>query len=343
MYVILPWQPFLRPKDKKFGNNVLVADHQPEVIDFQILYDAKNNYIEQSYNNIELIIQQNNISVDKVYMESYLNWTEFPYDLECVPLYFFKECLDFLDYKHEYEISDKLSCFIMMNKKRYNRLLVSSWFSYYGKDIDYDYTQGWENTSLDKDLLSCLTKNTKFTDLDTLLPKKYIYIPESDKFNRLIDQVNGVIWRLSLSKLFGKSNVSVITEPVFWEKANMITEKYLMSLYGYCFPIFCGGYHFPKTLENIGFDVFPDVVDHSYQYEKNPVKRVLLALHLNKKLLQEKTHSKLDYIERHQNNLKLVQEDLPKLINKFNCKNPILWQADQSIMQKLKEYIFSLT
>ena len=103
MYVILPWQPFLRPKDKKFGNNVLVADHQPEVIDFQILYDAKNNYIEQSYNNIELIIQQNNISVDKVYMESYLNWTEFPYDLECVPLYFFKECLDFLDHEHEYE------------------------------------------------------------------------------------------------------------------------------------------------------------------------------------------------------------------------------------------------
>ena len=44
MYVILPWQPFLRPKDKKFGNNILVADHQPEdITEFKILYDSKNN------------------------------------------------------------------------------------------------------------------------------------------------------------------------------------------------------------------------------------------------------------------------------------------------------------
>ena len=91
-----------------------------------------------------------------------------------------------------------------------------------------------------------------------------------------------------------------------------------MSLYGCCFPIFCGGYRLAEQLTRIGFDVFDDIIDHSYQYELHPGLRILNALELNRKLLESQNIRKLDHMDRHLKNLSLVRENLDSFTSQFN-------------------------
>ena len=57
------------------------------------------------------------------------------------------------------------------------------------------------------------------------------------------------------------------------------------TFFGCNFPIFlfgCGGV---AHLRDIGFDVFDDIVDHSYDSIENPFDRIITAIDSNKHLL----------------------------------------------------------
>ena len=105
--------------------------------------------------------------------------------------------------------------------------------------------------------------------------------------------------------VFEPSCISLITEPTFIEKESLITEKTIMSIYGGNIPIWVGGWRCADSMQRLGFDVFDDIVDHSYQTLEDPLQRVRNSITLNKKLLSnfEITTS---IIKRLQHNLDLM-------------------------------------
>ena len=85
--------------------------------------------------------------------------------------------------------------------------------------------------------------------------------------------------------VFEPSCISLITEPTYIEKESLISEKTIMSIYGGTIPIWVGGWRCADSMQRLGFDVFDDLVDHSYQTLENPLQRVKNSITLNKKLL----------------------------------------------------------
>jgi len=303
----------------KPGNDgwVFVIDHQPPVSweDAKIEATDEGVYVDKSYSCIESIIKKQNVNVEHVWWE-YLYWKDFPYPYTHIPNVVLKICKDLLKDVSAAEYSDEKNCFIMMNKRRENRLLVSAWFSQ-NKNIDFDYTQSWEIEDEHFDMVNEYTRLTPYK-FNSFLEKKFIPFEGIDDPTRYDNGKSfSALWNKIFKEKFCSSTFSIITEPTFWEKGCLITEKYLMSVYGCCFPIFCGGYAMPEQLTRIGFDVFDDVIDHSYQYEAHPGLRVLNALELNRELLENHSVKKLDYMDRHQKNLSLIRENLNSFMDQF--------------------------
>lgn len=106
--------------------------------------------------------------------------------------------------------------------------------------------------------------------------------------------------------IFETSCVSVITEPAYYERETIVTEKTLMAIYGGTIPIWMGGWRIPDYMQLQGFDIFDDIVNHSYQSLPDPEQRCRSAIMDNIHLLHEPVsvdHARL------QHNLDLVKSN----------------------------------
>lgn len=311
--VIHPHNGFI-PKYVGDGNTVYSVDHMPDNDYIELEYDFETDsvYNDVDYNTYHSLFSKNNISPEIVYNETYLKWKNFGYNWKTCPVAFLRDCDAFLDSAELYDHSDTYTSFTMMNKERPNRVLVSGWLA--NNIHDAQYTQGFDfNPIKYKELV----RNTEYTDTSLGLSKKWIPYKKQvsgDPYNyKNVDLYNNL-----LSEYYTNSTLTIVTEPVFYEKASIITEKYLMALYGFCFPIFCGGYGVADDIEEIGFDTFSDVIDHSYQYAVHPSDRILDALHLNRHLLSGNSElKKTDFLSRHKRNLCLVRDELEQLKSKL--------------------------
>jgi hypothetical protein len=86
--------------------------------------------------------------------------------------------------------------------------------------------------------------------------------------------------------VFEPACVSLITEPAYYERETIITEKTIMAMYAGTIPVWVGGWRIPNYLKQAGFDTFDDIVDHSYQDLANPADRCRQAIVLNQDLLR---------------------------------------------------------
>ena len=89
--------------------------------------------------------------------------------------------------------------------------------------------------------------------------------------------------------VFEPSCISLITEPTYIEREAILTEKTIMAVYGGTIPIWVGGWRCADSMRSLGFDIFDDVVDHSYQALENPIARVNKSISLNKDILSSFT------------------------------------------------------
>lgn len=123
--------------------------------------------------------------------------------------------------------------------------------------------------------------------------------------------------------VFEPTCVSLITEPAYYEKETIVTEKTLMALYAGTIPIWVGGWRIADYMASMGFDVFDHVVDHSYQTELDPVRRCDLAVELNLGLLTnfKLARGHLDSA-RLQHNFDLLQQNvfLEDVLKKTNAR-----------------------
>jgi hypothetical protein len=89
-----------------------------------------------------------------------------------------------------------------------------------------------------------------------------------------------------LAPIYKNTFIEIVGETTYCEPSFLVTEKTLNTIWGCNFPIIIGGQGIISHLQNdLGIDVFDDIIDHSYDNEADPVKRLTQAINLNKDLL----------------------------------------------------------
>lgn len=163
------------------------------------------------------------------------------------------------------------------------------------------------------------------------IKSKYFGAPKQDVYNNVADY-NSFL----RDNVFGRSAVALITETIEteWENNMTFTEKTLWPMLSLNFPIWLGGRLQADTWKSVGFDVFDDIVDHSYQYEPDQMKRIRLALGSNLRLLTDlkyATELRLQLVDRLRNNRELV---LTGIIQRYT--DQLLSKLDASLLKNLQ-------
>jgi hypothetical protein len=138
------------------------------------------------------------------------------------------------------------------------------------------------------------------------------------------DNVDNFVKRLR--PLYQNSFVEIVAESSFTAPSFMLTEKTLNSVYGCNFPIILSGVGTISHLRDIGFDMFDDVIDHSYDLIANPIDRIITAIENNRTLLTNAEYTKQNWKNnryRFESNINLAQTNMYKwfqqqTISKFN-------------------------
>ena len=119
----------------------------------------------------------------------------------------------------------------------------------------------------------------------------------------------------NLRKYYRETFVEFIAETSYTEKCFNLTEKTANAILGCCYPIWISSKGTVEFLRSVGFDVFDDVVNHTYDTIENPIDRLHRAVADNLELLTNK--------ERTQ---RLWQEDRGRFLNNVKCFRENLWQ-----------------
>ena len=158
----------------------------------------------------------------------------------------------------------------------------------------------------------------------SLKPTNYMIGTEIQLANsiRFGNTRNSTNYKQLLQKsVFETSCISLITEPTYIEKEAQLSEKTIMAIYGGTVPIYVGGWRSADALRIMGFDVFDDIVDHSYETLEDPWERVTKAFALNIDLLKSFTITDT-VLKRMQCNLDLLTDGVFRKALK-HIKGPI--------------------
>jgi hypothetical protein len=129
-----------------------------------------------------------------------------------------------------------------------------------------------------------------------------------------------------LSHHYKHTFIDVITESTCIETSLNLTEKYINSIFGCAFPILIATHGSVGFIRSLGFDVFDDVINHSYDNEPNHFYRMKKAIDLNYDLLidskriKELWSSRIDRFERnvnHYNNV-LHEKEFKRLTDEID-------------------------
>lgn len=193
------------------------------------------------------------------------------YNTLCFPIFLAAECHEFIDQNITTNWNNKTHIFnFSLNKPRIHRNLLL-------KEIErlnlknYTHSLPWQ-----------------FNNVNTIPVTDFKFGPE-----QIMEQgiKNGSFKNahtydaLLKTTVFEPSCISIITEPCYYEHETIHTEKTFMAIMAGTIPIWFGGWKLPQTLKRFGFDVFDDIVDHSYETLENPRDRCTQALERNLDLL----------------------------------------------------------
>lgn len=92
-----------------------------------------------------------------------------------------------------------------------------------------------------------------------------------------------------LARAYQKSRLEIVTSSLYSEPTPQVSEKEIQTIYGCNFFIMIGNPNLIKLLRKWGFDVFDDVIDHSYDSVLNPSWRLFKAIDDNINLLNGNT------------------------------------------------------
>jgi plasmid maintenance system antidote protein VapI len=186
----------------------------------------------------------------------------------------------------------------VINAKQINRFLAMKLSEIFNIDVDYTWSGLGQNFNLEhivqeKKLLNDSLIDQHWTQL--LAPiakfeKKWRPNP-GEKIvgdSKIVNPGDhAIFWNTHLRHVVSKSAISIITESVWTQQASLFTEKTVYSVLGLTFPIWVGGVNAATCWKDKGFDIFDDVIDHSYQNLPTLLERCFYAFYLNKDILTD--------------------------------------------------------
>jgi hypothetical protein len=232
------------------------------------------------------------------------------------------------------------TCFnFVINKKQINRFLCIKLVELF-KLSDFNYTWSGVDDKFDMsniiaeldmlDTQSPLDNAARSFILSPILLKKR-FIDFSTSVTNNTSQISNVgtvwwQWENGIGDLFLNSAISLITESVAYQTAAVFTEKIVFAALGLTFPIWIGGYNQASEWKRLGFDIFDDIIDHSYQNYNTLIERCYYAFSRNIELLSNKekaTELRLNFKDRLLNNRELlIQNHLAKFVDQEISKFP---------------------
>jgi len=283
------------------ADTITLIDHQPE--------SNKNSPIPYFQNTIIDIFARHNIDYQnkKLAFEHYMIHEDFDnvvIDLE--RNWFVNACKEYLKFLPKWNQAPQDDIHYNLSygagiKHRTHRILAGTIIANIIDHKHIRHTMGEASTS-DFDKVTHLLSDYNF-DHTLALPKRYYPIPAGSEMYGSTNFSD-----ITYKYIYKHTALSIIPETCFRERAYGPTEKTLDAIYSGCFMIWVGAWKSAEVLEKIGFDVFHDVIDHSYQYIEHPGKRVAEALLRNKELILDidrQRRLKTQHHQRLQNNLNL--------------------------------------
>lgn len=148
----------------------------------------------------------------------------------------------------------------------------------------------------------------------------------TDPFEIYQERTNDNVFNFnhSLRHRYQDSFVEIVSETTFSSPSFLLTEKTLNSIYGCNLPILISGAGAVAHLRDIGFDMFDDVIDHSYDLMDNPFDRMGAAIRNNHRLLTDADYAKQQWLD--------CQDRLLANVNVAKTKMPV-WYAERARKQ----------
>jgi hypothetical protein len=147
----------------------------------------------------------------------------------------------------------------------------------------------------------------------TKLKQATMTINDDKKIYHNYNNDNVTNFKTKLADYYRETFVEIVTETSFTEQCYLITEKTLNSIYGMNFPILMCGKGSVELLRQIGFDMFDDIIDHSYDTIDNPIDRLYTAISNNSRLLTDNKYVKDIWVankSRFENNIAIAKSQL---------------------------------
>ena len=217
------------------------------------------------------------------------------YKLVCLPIWISVACNEFNQQGITIDWRDRPCTFnFMINKPRLHREFLLLLIKHFNLD-NYTYTLCWKRPEVNQNNLGRVTDNPIYREIINTttmdIPTQQFLLGQENLLDRGLQYrhiTNSENYQQFLQKnVFEPSCISIITEPVFYEQETIISEKTIMAIYGGTIPIWVGGWRIPDYMRSLGFDIFDDVVDHSYQAFSDPLDRCYQAVRLNLHLLKD--------------------------------------------------------
>jgi hypothetical protein len=319
---------------KSNNSRILLYDYHesgnPNEIDFFVKYIKSIGLSEKN-----LFIINNDY---KIYdYKKFYNWKLNVFKINHLISYTSKKLLE---YTPEF-IYDKPKLFLCKNKaSKIHRVSTASFLrSKFENDTNYSHLTVGKDLGIDGFEKTFL--NTKYDwVIDAVKKTQTLGIKNTDydvdKIKECKDYNNVFIdFAGELSpKDYENSYINITTESIFFEDNIHITEKSFKPFGFYQLPIFVASHHHVKTLKKLyNFDIFDDIINHEYDNESNPHKRLLMVydeierLFLNKNKIIEFYKNNRERLENNRKILKDISNSnmdkgLLKLINKsFNTED----------------------
>ena len=243
------------------------------------------------------------------------------YNHVSLPIFLAASCVEFAQQKITPNWHNKTHTFnFMINKPRPNREFLLLLIEHFELS-NYTYSLCWKKAQVNRRLLISNTQSKVYQDImrDTAMnipEKSYtfgqeIFLDHGLRYGHVKNAENYA--GLLQTTVFEPSCISLITEPSFYERETLKTEKTIMAIYGGTLPIWVGGWGIPDSMRQLGFDVFDDIVDHSYEHMADPWDRAYHAVEKNLKLLTNPDLAR-DFVSanhaRLQHNVDLVEQNV---------------------------------
>lgn len=344
-----------------YSNEILTEPTVIWVIDHHYESDTSEGYAINSLLTNSACDPENHLLV----FDNFLACKDFEhYPHVCYPGRTSWEVLDFCKIVTDINWSNKKNCFnFMLNKIRPHRLILSRLVNYFDLH-NYVYSQSWakqDHGLQAQDIVSALDADIvkKISDIEQQEQKRYLtntqkkrYLTNTQTQCKLDDYMvlddetrnNAEVYnQLLKTAIFEPSYISLITEPLYYENETMITEKTVMAIFGGTIPIWVGGYFIADSMRNLGFDVFDDLIDHSYQQELTPFDRCYQAINKNLSVLKDIVLLRQFFENnqhRFQHNLDLLSKE--KVLNRISQQEIKKIPMDQ-IKDKLSKKLTHLT